>query len=267
MTPAGGLRRVGVTGTTGTVGAAALAHLTQALGAARVVALARRPEAVGARVSRRRCDYDDVASLHRALDGLDALLFVSSDGDADVMLRHHLNVVSAVRASGVRRVVYLSSVGADLASPFCYDRVNALTENLLADTPAEVVVVRAGLYEDFLHALMGGDRQVRLPVSGDAVLAPVPRTEVGHALAEAMLTEAGGPVRHAVGPRDRTLADIAHERGQRLLPMTMEAYRTQLVANGESPWWSFAYATLLEVVDAGRYASPAVTDPGATTSA
>jgi NAD(P)H dehydrogenase (quinone) len=275
------MHTVGVTGATGTVGGAALTRLAEAMEPSGVVALARRPEAVTSGVGTRPCDYDDVASLRRALDGLDGLVFVSSDGDADIMLRHHLNVVAAARDAGIGHVVYLSSVGADLDSPFCYDRVNALTEQLLAEAVPDVVAVRAGLYTDFLHTLMGDGPDVRLPVHGEAVLAPVPRADVGRALADAALTAAltaalGEPasdagrrsqVRHAVGPQDVTLDDIARSRGQRLETVTMDEYRTRLVAEGESPWWAFAYATLLEVVDAGRYASPAATRPGVTTSA
>lgn len=265
---------VGVTGATGAVGGAALARLVEALGPADVVALARRPEAVTApvntAVSTRRCTYDDVTSLRGALDGLGTVVFVSSDGDADIMLRHHLNVVAAVRDAGVARVVYLSSVGADLGSPFCYDRVNALTEDLLAGVCDDVVAVRAGLYQEFLHTLMGDGPDVRLPVRGEALLAPVPRAVVGRALAEAVLDDAGAGagrrVSYAVG-QDVTLGEIARRRGQRLAPLSMDEYRTRLVADGESPWWSFAYATLLEVIDADRYASPTATRPGVTTSA
>ena len=265
---------IGVTGATGSVGGATLEHLVARLRPSAVVALARRPEAVTADVRARRCDYDDVESLRGALDGLDALVLVSSDGDADIMLRHHLNVVAAARHASTPRVVYLSSVGADLASPFCYDRVNALTEDLLAAAVPHVTAVRAGLYAEFLRTLMGDGPEVRLPARGDAVLAPVPRGDVGRALAEAALDgglddrpQAGYELWHAVGPEDVTLEEVARRRGQRFVTVPMDEYRTRLIADGESPWWSFAYATLLSVVDAGRYASPIATRPGVTTSA
>ena len=154
---------VGVTGPTGNVGGAALARLVESLGAPNVVALARRPEGVAGGVSTRACDYDDAASLRAAFDGLDALVVVSSDGDADVMLRHHLNVVAAARDAGVRRAAYLSSVGAALSSPFCYDRVNALTE----DTGVPFHRLQAEQIQRFRDAWAeaGHDREPRVSVS------------------------------------------------------------------------------------------------------
>src|SRR4051794_29856471 len=65
-------------------------------------------------------DYADVAALRVALSGVDALVFVSSDGEAAKVLVHHENVVHAAAESGVEHVVALSGLDADVRSPFCY---------------------------------------------------------------------------------------------------------------------------------------------------
>jgi len=86
-------------------------------------------EVVG--LTRAMADYDDRPALVAALAGVDVLVLVSSDGEAERVLRHHLNLAEAVARNGVGQVVALSSVDVDVDSPFCYARVNALTEQAL----------------------------------------------------------------------------------------------------------------------------------------
>jgi NAD(P)H dehydrogenase (quinone) len=87
--------RIGVTGATGGVGGAAVRSLVDRRDV-RVVAIGRNPEVLGLaphpRIEPNRADYDDPVSLETAFSGLDALLYISSDGRAESMLRHHRNV-------------------------------------------------------------------------------------------------------------------------------------------------------------------------------
>src|SRR3954453_2008479 len=76
-------------------------------------------------------DYADVAALRVALSGVDALVFVSSDGEAAKVLVHHENVVRAAAESGVEHVVALSGLDADVRSPFCYAFTYGRTEEAL----------------------------------------------------------------------------------------------------------------------------------------
>ena len=108
-------------------------------------------------------------ALTAALAGVDTLVLVSSDGEAERVLQHHLNVVAAAAANDVRHVVALSSVDVDLDSPFCYARVNALTEQALQDTGCAVTAVRASIYTEFFGTLLDGatfDGELRLPAGG-----------------------------------------------------------------------------------------------------
>ena len=101
---------IGVTGATGGVGSAVVRGLLERGDVEAVVALARRVDAVPARpaLAVRRTDYDDQASLRQAFAGLDCLVFVSSDGDAEAMGRHHRHVVAAAADAGLGRIVYTS---------------------------------------------------------------------------------------------------------------------------------------------------------------
>jgi NAD(P)H dehydrogenase (quinone) len=101
---------IAVTGTSGGVGSRVLQNLLAEADAASVVALARRPEAVPspARLEVRRVDYDEPGSLRAALAGVAGLVFISSDGVAEAMHRHHEHVIAAARNAAVQHVVYTS---------------------------------------------------------------------------------------------------------------------------------------------------------------
>lgn len=245
---------VAVTGATGNVGSRVLATLAAHRPAQSVVALARDPRRLPERAGpARACDYADRRSLDAALDGVEHLVLVSSDGESDLVLSHHLEVAAAARSAGVRRVVFLSSVDADTASPFCYARVNALTEQQLRASFEDVRVVRAGLFEEFFHALLGEGPVARLPVRTGRVRL-VPRASVADALATAVLDEGSASVVTATGPTALTVEEVAAGRGQAFEPVELDAYAATLLAGGESVWWTYAYCSLMQAIEEGRFA-------------
>src|SRR4051794_8072005 len=97
---------IAVTGATGGVGSRVLRHLLAVGDSPPLVALARRPGAVPRAVPTRFADYDDPAALRAALAGVRTLVFISSDGVAETMLRQHHNVIAATAAAGVEHVIY-----------------------------------------------------------------------------------------------------------------------------------------------------------------
>lgn len=207
----------------------------------------------------RRADYDAPTSLVEALRDVSGLVFVSSDGEADIVLRQHTAVVTAAYDTGVRRVSYLSSLDADPASPFCYARTNGTTEELLWDAVPDVRVVRAGLFLDFVHALMGDGAEVRVPPEG--LVATVARDTVADALADAVVEDDAHPLSH-VADAPLTWEELARQRGQRLVPVDLDTYRAELVAAGESPWWCYAYTSMMQSIAEGRFAGGAPRQAG-----
>ncbi|MEU5943692.1 NAD(P)H-binding protein [Micromonospora sp. NPDC047548] len=125
--------RIAVTGGTGRIGG----HVVQLL------ADERRHDVVG--LSSRTAPYDDPAALRAALDGVDTLVFVSSDGEAARVIVHHHKVLDAAIQRGVGHVVLLSGLDADVDSPFCYAYTNGHTERLLRASPIAVAWRHAGL--------------------------------------------------------------------------------------------------------------------------
>jgi NAD(P)H dehydrogenase (quinone) len=97
------MTRIAVTGARGRLGGQVCSLLAEHDGV-EVLALTRAV-----------ADYDDRPALEKALARVDVLALVSSDGEAELVLQHHLNVAAAVAANGVARVVVLSGVDADAA--------------------------------------------------------------------------------------------------------------------------------------------------------
>jgi uncharacterized protein YbjT (DUF2867 family) len=98
-----------VMGATGNVGRPLVAALAET--GEDVAAVSRRPAEVPAGARRYAADLTDPASLKPALEGADAV-FLLLAGEALVPGEHHDGILEAVKASGVPRVVLLSSQGA-----------------------------------------------------------------------------------------------------------------------------------------------------------
>lgn len=110
------MRRIVVTGATGTVGGAAMRLLAagsggevEVLGAARSDKAAEALAAKGHRPV--RLDYDAPETLRPALEGADAVFLVT--GYSVDMLVHSKRLLDAARAAGVRHVVHLGALAAD----------------------------------------------------------------------------------------------------------------------------------------------------------
>ena len=171
-------------------------------------------------------DYDDPAALTSALAGVDTLVLVSSDGEAERVLQHHLNIADAAAANEVRHVVALSSVDVDLDSPFTYARVNHLTELALLDRGLTVTAVRASIYTEFFGTLLDGATvgdELRVPAE-DARVALVAREDVGRCLAACALLPPGGP-HDVTGPAALDLAELAADRGATYVPVSRSGVR------------------------------------------
>src|SRR5436309_13817371 len=108
-----------VTGATGQQGGA-LARLLLERGQ-RVRAMTRKPDSPAARALTGRGaelaagDFDDRASLERAMQGIDAVFVVATPAEAGVEaeIRQATTVADAAKAAGVRHLVYSSVANAD----------------------------------------------------------------------------------------------------------------------------------------------------------
>jgi NAD(P)H dehydrogenase (quinone) len=257
--------RIAVTGAGGRLGGQVVELLaTQA--EHHVIALHRRevrPGPRSPRVSVEVADYADLTALRRGLRGIDTLVFVSSDGEAAQLLIHHRNVVQAAVEGGVAHVVALSSLDADLESPFCYAVTNRYTEEILHGSGRAVSIARASIYtEFFLHWLVQArtSGQVRVPAA-DGRISLVSRGDVGRCLAALAVAAPTGQHHDLTGPESLDLATIAmlaeREWGKpiRYVDLTPAEHCVEMARAGEAPWWMYAFSSMFDSVRDQRWAA------------
>jgi NAD(P)H dehydrogenase (quinone) len=244
------MRTIGVTAATGGVGSRVLRELQ---GRATTVALARRPEAVAAGVEARRADYDDPASLRAAFAGLDTLVFISSDGVVETMIRHHEHVVAAAIEAGVPHVVYTSIVDIEPDSRFYYSPGHRDTEAWLRASGIRCCFARTSIFADFfLETWLQTDT---LAVNAaDGRMSLVTRDDTAAALAAAAVAHADGVI-DVTGPQALTAAEIAAIAGVAYEPLGDAEYRRRLTAEGNPGWLVDAYSSMFRSVVEGRFAS------------
>lgn len=268
--------RIAVTGSTGALGSQVVELLARHPTGPKVLALARRPDDVptvldqGARDSGAvlpvHADYEDPASLRSALDDVDVLVLVSSDGAAARVMLHHQNIVHAAVTNGVAHVVYLSGVDADLTSPFCYAFTNGYTERLLEESGCGFSFARASLFTEFFAAFLRpalDSGELRVPAGGGRV-ALVSRADVGRCLAALALLPPSGRHHDLTGPAALTFDGVAQAlarmRGAHVsyLDIPAEVQVEELSRVGTDPWWTYAYSSMFASVREDRWST--VTD-------
>ena len=211
-----------VTGATGQLGALAIEALLKTRNAGEIAAIvrlgagsekpsARRLVAVG--VETRAADYDDVASLEAAFQGIDRLLFISSS-DVGKRIAQHRNVVDAAKRAGIGLVVYTSVLHAD-RSPLGLAASHRETEAMLRESGLSHIVLRNGWYtENYLAAAPKAiEHGAYLGAAGEARVATAARADYAAAAAAAIVTteDWSGRVFELAGDQPYTLAELAAE--------------------------------------------------------
>ncbi|MFE2050200.1 NAD(P)H-binding protein [Streptomyces sp. NPDC059459] len=255
--------RIAVTGAAGSLGGR-IVRLLADRADVDVVAMTRRrlpAEAFPQQVEVAVADYADPPALRAALKGVDTLVFVSSDGPDARMLLHHRNVVAAVAAERVGHVAALSSVDADLGSPFCYAVVNRLTEDLLLAAGVPCSFARASLYIEFFRSWLTEARAtglLRLPAA-DGRVSLVARDDVARALAALAVGEPTGRHHDITGPESVGLAGIASITAEAwgtpvvYVDIPADTYCAETAATGLDPWWLYAFSSMFASVREQRW--------------
>ncbi len=175
-------------------------------------------------------DYGDAGSLAKAVKGAEAVVHLAGALQPRRGERLHeanagttRSVVSAARAAGVRRFVYLSAPGAELASPNEYLRSKAVAESVIRRAGFETVVFRVPMVlgaetpstRTLLH--LAGRRTVPLVRGGRVRIQPVVLTDVIGAVRWALAVKTV-PVHtlDLVGPETLTYAELLGRAGARM---------------------------------------------------
>ena len=150
-----------ITAATGQVGSAALDALAGAGAAVR--ALVRDPAGFAAPegVQVVKGDFDDDASIAKALEGVAVMLLAGRDSPNSVA--QHRRVLARVRQAGVRHVVKLSAIGASPESPIALMREHHEVDEEVRKGAAGWTLLKPHLYmQNLLRAADAVRREGRL---------------------------------------------------------------------------------------------------------
>lgn len=172
-------------------------------------------------------DAADPAFLTEAFDGADAVytMLPIDPGWADFHAeadRLGEAIVTAVRDAGVRNVVALSSVGADLpAGTGFIASLHAQEQRLSRLDGVNLLVLRPGLFFESFRAALGLVKHQGIngdSVSPDVEIPMVATHDVANVAAQALLARdwTGVAVRELLGPRDLSYAEVTAILGERI---------------------------------------------------
>jgi NAD(P)H dehydrogenase (quinone) len=234
-----------VTGANGQLGRGVVERLLERVPADRVGVSVRDPEKGrglserGVRV--RRGDFEDAASLGHAFEGAEQVLIVSADTTGEAALCRHRTAIEAARASGARRILYTSHMGAHPTSLFAPMPDHAATEAMLQESGVVFTSLRNGFYAASGLMLMGRAVETgELVAPEDGPVSWTAHADLAEATAIAMTDEGrlDGLTPPLTGPEALDLAGIAaiasalSGRPIRRVTVTDAEYRAGLVSHG-----------------------------------
>jgi uncharacterized protein YbjT (DUF2867 family) len=203
-----------VTGATGRAGSEVVRALLAR--GERVRAFVRDPEearaALGDGAELAVGDFADADSVRAALEGADTLFLSGPDDPRRV--GWETRAIDAAAASGVRRIVKLSSVSAEPGAPAVFWEWHGLVERHLAESGIPSVILRACAFMSNVAMGAAGVAEERClyAPAGDARIAMIDPRDVG-AVAAAVLTDPAhdGQTYLITGPEAITYGRVARE--------------------------------------------------------
>lgn len=204
---------VAITGITGHLGRLVIARLKSIAPSLDVIGLARSPtKAADLGLPTREADYEQPATLARALEGIDTLLLISAS-EVGKRARQHRNIINAASHAKVKRIVYTSLLHAD-TSTLNLAGEHLETERMLQDSSIPHTILRNGWYtENYTGSIKGTLASGMLVGSaGAGLISSAPRADYAEA-AVVVLTGHGhdGRTYELAGDTAWTLTDLAAE--------------------------------------------------------
>ncbi|KAJ5719187.1 hypothetical protein N7493_007642 [Penicillium malachiteum] len=184
-----------VTGATGGLGAQVLSYLVANVPASEYAAAssneANRKRFEDQGIAFRLVNYDDPQSMETAFQGVENLLFVSTNTfDVEKREKQHQSFVNAAKKVNVKHVWYTSLAFGGFKSDSKADvqRAHLITEEMLRKADITFTSIREGLYTDAFPVFMGWYPSTeKVYVSGDGPIAFTLRDELGEATARLMI--------------------------------------------------------------------------------
>jgi len=202
-------------------------------------------------------EYRDGEAMCAALAGAETVFLVSAAESRD-RVAEHISAVDACAAVGVRRIVYLSFMGAAPDAVFTFARDHAATEERIRATGIEHTFLRSCMYADYVPVLADPAGVIRGP-AGRGRVAWVARDDVAD-VAAAVLAGSGhsGRTYDSTGPEALTMEESAALLSEAVgRPFayeeeTLEQARESRRPSGHPDWeiegWVTSYAQIAEGV-------------------
>jgi NAD(P)H dehydrogenase (quinone) len=240
---------VAVTGATGEMGGRVARRLADRGVRQRLIArdASRAPRLPGAEVAEAPGGYIDRAGMAQALAGAEVMFLVPA-AESINRVEEHRSAVDAAVDAGVKRVVYLSFVGASAENTFTLGRHHWATEQHIRASGVDWTFVRMNLYMDFIPHFAGEDGVIRGP-AGDGRVAAVLRDDLADAVV-AVLTSDGHDeaIYDITGPSAFSLAEIAELLGARYVDETEDEAYASRAGSGAPDWevegWVTSYLAI-----------------------
>ena len=184
-----------VTGASGNLGGLVLHHLIETFQYPKddLVAASRNPESLSRwsdlGIEVRKADFADPASLVKSFQGIDRLLFISTDSPVnDLRLSLHRNAIEAIKTAGVPQVVYTSMPEPE-TSPVSFSKVHLTTENEIKSSGASWTILRnAWYFENLLYTIPGAIASGQLySAAGEGKISYISRSDLARAAAAALI--------------------------------------------------------------------------------
>jgi uncharacterized protein YbjT (DUF2867 family) len=188
-------------------------------------------------------DFDDLASINRALEGVQSAFLVTNSSERTET--QQLCFVEAARAAGLRHIVYLSQLHATKESPVRFLRYHAVVEEAISASGMTFTNLRPNLY---MQGLLGFRSSIIsegrfFAAAGDSRVSIVDVRDIA-AVAATALTKSGheGKTYDVTGPEALTHAEMASQLSETLgrhisfVDASEAAMRDALLSLGMPQW-------------------------------
>lgn len=197
---------IAITGASGNLGKATLFFLLKQANPSDIVAVVREPakmnELSGNGIQIRQGDYEDAASMEKAFAGCDTIMQVSSAVYGEQADRQERNVVDAAVQSGVKRVVYVSTLNPGNGKHFRAAVTCGATESAIAEAGLQYSFFRNSMYMETIPLFVGNalaDGKIFYP-AGDGRISFASRIDIAEGLAGELLRKrSGNEIFHITG--------------------------------------------------------------------
>ena len=276
--------RIAITGPTGHIGNK-IVQILQDMGGNELVLLARNPDKLTTERARGATviqgDLEDSNFVKRATHNVDSLFWMIPPKPDETAFRGYVrklseNAAYAIRSNKIKRVVFLSSIGAHLGEG-C-GPVSGLhdAEHILRQAAWNITILRPAYFmENFLMSLESISElgALYLPISGSTSFPMIATKDIAEVAAKALseINWAGLRIMSLHGPRDYTFEEAARIIGEkigrevRFIQVSPDQTEAFLISKGVSGHMADLYLQMYHAIDTGYMKDEVPRGPQTTT--